>query len=206
MSMLTTFLLHGVKGVVDEVMSGKSRRDEARKQLPKQMAQLKNASKAVGDQISALGDDISSGRAIRIYVKSTKVNTGPLDRMIKNLSSNVDDAVARLAFQVEGEAKIRAPVDTGALRASIYTSIQGHGNGRTAMNAAMSKRPDAGVVALPTPRDSHTAHVGPSVEYAGVVELGSSRRPGTPYLQPAMRTVELSAKRAFGDAVKFSLR
>jgi hypothetical protein len=45
--------------------------------------------------------------------------------MIRNLDGNVAEAVAKTAFAVEARAKILAPVDTGALRASIYTALKG---------------------------------------------------------------------------------
>lgn len=60
-------------------------------------------------------------------------------------------------------AKINAPVDTGNLRASISSTITGDGR-----NGTMR------------------AEIGPTAEYAGFVEHGTSRMPAQPYLYPAV--------------------
>lgn len=117
-----------------------------------------------------------------------ELDTKVLDNLIKHLNGNVEEAVNKTGFVVEGKAKLRAPVDTGALRASIYTSIKGRAT--TAMNKARSLRPDAGIVPLPTPDNNHTVYVGPSVEYGHLIELGESNRPARPYLLPAVREAE----------------
>src|SRR5690242_13841131 len=98
---------------------------------------------------------------------SSKVtlDTKVLDSIIKALDGNITNAVAKAAFAVEGRAKAKAPVDTGALRASIYVSMKRGSKGNEAMSAARARRPEAGIEALPVPRDDHTAYVGPSVEY-----------------------------------------
>lgn len=129
------------------------------------------------------------------------VDTTKLDSILKHLDGNMANAVAKAAFAVEAEAKLNAPVDTGALRASIYTSLHNGGRGSQAMAQARSLRPEAVTEALPTPRTGNTAYVGPSVEYGAEVELGSARRPGTPYLQPAVRAVEGQFKKFLADAV-----
>lgn len=121
--------------------------------------------------------------------KSVELDTRVLDAIIKNLGGNVADAVAKAALSIEGRAKVKAPVDTGALRASIYTSTQ---NGDTS---------SAGTNPLPVPTDDHTAYVGPSVEYGLFVEIGTVRRAGTPYLQPAVRETEDEFRKLLADAV-----
>lgn len=72
----------------------------------------------------------------------------------------VREVVTATAYLIEGDAKMLAPVDTGALRASISTTI------------------DAGI-------DEVTAEVGPTVEYGIYQELGTSRMTAQPYLGPA---------------------
>lgn len=133
--------------------------------------------------------------------KTITLNTNVLDAMIKHSNGNVAEAVAKTAFAIEARAKIKAPVDTGALQASIYTSLKDGGMGTKAMGAARALRPDALTQALPVPRDDHTAYVGPSVEYGPSVELGSVRRAGTPYLQPAVRETEQEFRKMLSDAV-----
>lgn len=133
----------------------------------------------------------------REYTLDTKV----LDGIIKHLDGNVGEAVAKVAFAIEAKAKLLAPVDTGALRASIYTSLKDGGMGTKAMSEASALRPGVLTDALPVPRDNHTAYVGPSVEYGASVELGSAKRAGTPYLQPAVREAEKVFRDMLADAV-----
>lgn len=76
-------------------------------------------------------------------------------------------AVAKAARDVEGRAKIAAPVDTGALRNSISTSI-----------------------------DGNTAEVGPTVEYGIYVEYGTRRMSPRPFMGPAFDQVAPSFEAA----------
>lgn len=131
-----------------------------------------------------------------------KLDTRVLDAMIKNTGGNVAQAVAKVGFAVEARAKVKAPVDTGALRSSIYTSLKGGSKFAEASAEAHARRPDTRTGPLPVPEDDHTAYVGPSVEYGAAVELGTTRRPATPYLLPAVRETEKEFRKALGDAVK----
>lgn len=132
----------------------------------------------------------------------SKLDTSVLDDLLLHLDGNTSDAVIQIAFMVEQRAKLKAPVDTGALKASIYVSAPHGSDGLAAMSSAQSLRPEAIVRPLPTPRDDHTAYVGPSVKYGQEVELGSSSRAGTPYLQPALRETERDARDVLSKAVK----
>lgn len=77
--------------------------------------------------------------------------------------AKVDVVVRRSAARVEGEAKMFCPVDTGNLRSSIFTTVAGDGRS-----------------------GSVTATIGPSAEYGGYVEYGTSRMPPHAYLGPAL--------------------
>lgn len=70
--------------------------------------------------------------------------------------------VKKAAFDVEGQAKNRAPVDTGALKSSIDTEIR-----------------DGGLLAI----------VAPHTDYALFVELGTRRMSAQPYMLPAADAV-----------------
>lgn len=129
------------------------------------------------------------------------LDTRVLDAIVRNLGGNVADAVAKAAFAIEARAKVRAPVDTGALRASIYTSLAGGGRSSDAMADARSRNPDVETTPLPVPRDKHTAYVGPSVEYATALEFGSAGRAAQPYLIPAVRETEAEFRKLLGKAV-----
>ena len=71
-------------------------------------------------------------------------------------------AIRRTAAAIERDAKINAPVDTGALRSSISTAT-----GNDVRGGRM------------------TAVIGPTVSYGVYVELGTSRMAAQPYLFPA---------------------
>jgi HK97 gp10 family phage protein len=74
-------------------------------------------------------------------------------------------AVIKAVADTKREAQLRAPVDTGALRASM---------------SGTTTRTVAGAV----------GEVGPTVDYGIYVELGTSRAPGQPFLGPAFDVVE----------------
>ena len=50
-----------------------------------------------------------------------QIDTSGINRILRNLPGNRDRLVRRIAFEVEARAKQKAPVDTGALQASIHT-------------------------------------------------------------------------------------
>lgn len=77
--------------------------------------------------------------------------------MIKNLLTGMGKAV----LVVERQAKEDCPVDTGRLRASLTSKVE-------------------------TSKDEIIGTVGTNVEYGAPVELGTPRRPATPYLFPAL--------------------
>ena len=68
----------------------------------------------------------------------------------------------RAALAIQADAQALAPVDTGALRSSISTTVEGDGR-----FGAM------------------TAEIGPTVEYGIYQEFGTSTQHGQPYLTPA---------------------
>lgn len=78
------------------------------------------------------------------------------------LGARAAQVVRKTAADIERDAKIMAPVDTGNLRSSISTALSG--DGRAA---------------------SMTAEVGPTASYGIYVEFGTSRMRAQPYLFPA---------------------
>lgn len=120
---------------------------------------------------------------------TTTLDTRVLDGLIRNSNGHVADAIAKTGFAIEARAKIRVPVDTGALRASIYTSLESGGG-----NAS-------GPAPIPTPTDNLTAYVGPSMEYGPTVELGGHNQAAQPYLLPAVRDTEREFREWIGEAV-----
>lgn len=71
-------------------------------------------------------------------------------------------ALRRAAYAIQADAQALAPVDTGALRSSISTTVTGDGR--------------FGAMA---------AEIGPTVEYGIYQEFGTSTQAGQPYLTPA---------------------
>lgn len=135
---------------------------------------------------------------------NTTLDTAVLDAIIRNSDGNVEKAVAKAAFAVEGRAKVNIQqmeaIDTGALLNSVYTSLR-DGGGEDAMAAARARNPDAQVSALPKPPDNATAYVGPSVEYGAAVHFGTNTMAGRPYLLEALRQTERMFRDLLGVAV-----
>lgn len=76
--------------------------------------------------------------------------------------SRLFEALSGMARDAAAQAKMDAPVDTGALRASIASDCRIEGN----------------VI---------RAEVTAAAPYAAAVELGTSRAPARPYLRPAAK-------------------
>ena len=66
--------------------------------------------------------------------------------------------ITKTAYDIAGDAKRLAPVDTGHLKSSISTDVSG---------------------------DRLSAEIGPTADYGHYVEEGTSRMAGQPYLRPA---------------------
>lgn len=82
--------------------------------------------------------------------------------------AQVSEIVIAAAFELQGQARVNAPVDTGALRASISV---GHPSGRNIRPGDIK------------------AQIGPTVHYGAYVEFGTSRVGGRPYMAPAADAV-----------------
>jgi HK97 gp10 family phage protein len=115
---------------------------------------------------------------------SVIIDDRKLTAIIRNSGTNARQAIRNIAFAVETGAKLRAPVDIGALRASIYTVM---GNEQIPMPQVPG---EPRRVALPQPRSKLEAHIGPSVDYGIYQEFGTRRMAAQPYLVPALRAAE----------------
>lgn len=123
---------------------------------------------------------------------SVTVDTSRLNRILRSCDGDMADVIATVAFAIEREAKVRAPVDTGALRASIYTKLKQGGHQPT-------QREGAVYVDLPDPESELEAIVGPTVEYGIWQELGTNRMAAQPYLTPAVERIASQLERHYGD-------
>jgi HK97 gp10 family phage protein len=93
-----------------------------------------------------------------------RFNEREMDDLFESTDGPVAKELTRISVRVERGAKRLCPVDTGRLRASITHSLE---------------RDSQGLV----------AKVGTNVDYAGYVELGTSRAPAQPFLRPALAEV-----------------
>lgn len=98
-----------------------------------------------------------------------------LGRAGAQATAKASRAIRKGAFDIEAAAKAIAPVDTGALRASIGVTTSG----------------------------PLTAAIGPTVDYAAYVEFGTRRMRAQPYMQPAadkvLPSVETALAQLAGD-------
>ena|ERR1051326_525959 len=100
-----------------------------------------------------------------------------LPRISSQIERALSAAVRKAAFAIEAEAKTLAPVDTGMLRNSIQTDIEG----------------------------PLKATVGTNVEYAAYQEFGTRHQKGTPFLTPAADAEEKRFESELGE-IERSLR
>ena len=123
-----------------------------------------------------------------------KLDTKELDRIAAGLNKSREQVMKKLAFDVEAKAKMKAPVLTGALRNSIYTETKSGGDYANASGNAMGAAWGEGgriseTEQLPKPEGNIVANVGPCVEYAAYVELGTSKKAARAFLVPAVEEV-----------------
>ncbi|GAB2762068.1 hypothetical protein GCM10027273_44640 [Nocardioides pakistanensis] len=88
--------------------------------------------------------------------------TASIETNAGRLGARVSTALRKTAIDIEADAKHLAPVDTGTLMNSISTTITGDGR-----------------------HGSMVAEIGPTAEYGGYVEGGTSVMAPQPYMGPA---------------------
>ena len=97
-----------------------------------------------------------------------------LNNVLSALNSAKRQTTEAIGLYVEGEAKLRCPVDTGNLRSSISHDS-----------------------------DEEKATIGTNVEYGISVEKGTSKQKAQPYLTPAaennISTIKEIVKRGLGN-------
>jgi len=108
-------------------------------------------------------------------------------------------AVREVAMAIQIAAQDNAPVDTGALKNSIYTSTARSSSYDEAQEKALKSNPQAQLLPeVEPPRDDLTAIVAVGAEYGVYVEMGAEGRPAQPYLGPAAE----AARPAFEAAMR----
>lgn len=90
----------------------------------------------------------------------------------------VSRLVRKAAFDIEADAKTRAPVDTGFLRNSIYVRTHDQSTYDGSSGEQMLSEVNA-------PADDLNAYVAVGANYGLYVEMGTSHMAAQPYLGPA---------------------
>lgn len=138
------------------------------------------------------------GKQVKIVVDTAK-----LELLKAGLAAKGHKLLDKTAFDVEATAKTLAPVDTGALRSSIYTSgASGGGSGYSAaMGDAASRASSRGKQVEfndeVKPASQWQRIVAPSVVYAIFPEIR-----GHPYLAPAVEAHRAAFLAAWYEVVK----
>jgi hypothetical protein len=123
-----------------------------------------------------------------------RLDTSGLDKIVKNLDKNATKSGRKVAFWIEGRAKSYAPVQTSALRNSIYVNAKGENHYDEAASKVKSLQPGAETEEHPAPTGITMAVVGPCVEYAEYVEFGlksKSNYQAQPYFTSALMDAEV---------------
>jgi hypothetical protein len=122
-------------------------------------------------------------------MSEVRLDLAELTRIATRLKVSVKKVGKSLAFDVEGLGKKLCAYETGAMMNSYYTVTQDDDGFSKAQSDSLAKRPDVELDQFPTPSGDTIAHVGPSVEYAEAVELGTSEQAAHPSLIPAVEQV-----------------
>lgn len=127
------------------------------------------------------------------------VDLGPLQDLRANLQERAHALLDKVAFDIEASAKGNAPVDTGALRSSIYVSgTSGGGSNYSAARAdAASRNEDVQFHPEEKPETPFVRIIGVSVIYALIVEVTNRA-----YLRPAVERHRAAFLNAWKGLVK----
>ena len=96
----------------------------------------------------------------------------------KRLNSELEQAMQESVLWVERDAKQFAPVDTGTLRASIASMVEG------------------------TVKDEIRGYIGSNVSYALFQEMGTSKMDANPFIMPAVEKNRERILQRFRTAVQ----
>ena len=95
------------------------------------------------------------------------------DQVISSVRNAKRGGLEAASLIVEGDATLRAPVDTGNLRSSITHRVA----------------------------SDEEAHIGTNVEYAPYVEQGTSKMAAQPFLRPALDGNKSRIEKMIGDVI-----
>lgn len=133
----------------------------------------------------------------------------PIKNLGNKLRRELEVAVREAAFYAEKQAKIACPVDTGALRASIYTVTKSSNSRASAMAEATSKYLTKNVgktppvsPEVPPVTEGFRAVVSVGMAYGIYVEYGTARSSAQPFLGPASERTRPFLVNRVSEAIK----
>ncbi|HLH22445.1 MAG TPA: HK97-gp10 family putative phage morphogenesis protein [Chloroflexota bacterium] len=133
-----------------------------------------------------------------MFSLSSTLTYAGLQAFRDSLHDRADEVIRKAAFDVEARAKQAAPIDTGALRNSIYTRTRKESGYGAARSAAQGANGQARMLPEHERPDDLAAVVAVGAEYGVYVELGTRRMGARPFLGPAAEAV----RPAFVEAMK----
>lgn len=137
---------------------------------------------------------------------TSSVNLAPLNGFIDKFRQEADIAVRKTAFKIESDAKTFTPVDTGALRASIYTVTPRTSTYSSATASARGLNPDFRATVEIQAKQELLAYVAVGASYGVFVEYGTRRMPARPFLTPAADMNKAFFNKEIRDALRRSWR
>lgn len=120
------------------------------------------------------------------------------DDVKKEFDAATERALEAVGLYLEGEAKIRCPVDTGLLRNSITHALSGQQAAVTSYKADSGSASGEYRGAAPGSQDEAAVYIGTNVEYARAVEMGIGQK-AQPYLYPAIANNTKEAGQIFKE-------
>lgn len=118
--------------------------------------------------------------------------------------------IRKVALAIEGHAAALAPVDTGTLRASIYSETADGSTRDAALGAAGGLQPEGASFEPASVEleitDELQAKVAAAAHYGAFVELGTERAPAQPYLGPAADSISPQADSIVGREIQNAIK
>lgn len=137
-----------------------------------------------------------------VYNKSAQVKA--------ELLNSAKAGVSKACFDTEAEAKRLSPVDTGAMRSSIYSSVGDRSTYEMAASGAKIANSNAKMLDEVKPAQSDSTRVegivACGVEYGFHVEYGTHGRAGQPFMTPAAERIGAQFARFCENALKAKLK
>lgn len=125
--------------------------------------------------------------------------TGSLPDLDAAMHKLAAAAVAKAAFAIEAEAKAHAPVDTGALKASISAITAGEDHSGVNYIVAQAFNPGATLADAPQVESDLEAIVAVPMSYAAYLEYGTAHMPARPFLTPAVEAIQPELEQALAE-------